>query len=1100
MANENAGTISVELRLALEKMQADVTRAQEAIKKLSRDSEPPIVEIETYFQVMGKKIGKSLNSLANNTANQFLKMANGIQKVFMALPIIGAITMITATVKKMIDGISDYLNATTDAYYRQQKELASLNAIIQTTGASAWTSSGQLEYMAQNISKATGNSTNSIIEMQSRLLTYTNIVGANFDRASTAAVNMASVMKMDLTSAAELMGRALDSPIDGLSALTRQGFRFSEAVKEQIKLLTEQGRISEAQSIILTDVERAYNGVAIAQENVTGLSNRYKNVQEELNAEIGRSTSGFTNWWTSVKLSIAEARLFEMRQNRIASEISSNSQKVEEYTNKISNLKEELKNATGEEFIRIRVEIANAEEAREAILNDIANAEKIAKGANETYKNLLEGLQDRLDSYDKRIEKHHENIKKYQENGNTLKVIGENQDLNTTLEMRANLIEESGLNEARYRAESTKTNVARLIEKQNINLKEQEVLNREVAELTKLKALTDAITAADKKRKETIELSGAALANNRITQDEYNRQVQSAYTEEADQLAVIRMGIRNLNTDVIKSVEGKQALQNATDDVNRSLGTSISLEAKQKKLIEETAAVKKANETLTDNSYNILMLEAERRGNAQEILELEKQIALTKLKQEDYYKNAPLLQKDLENSLIKTIEIRRSTEADAQKMISENEKEYLLLMAKRTGNLLAIKDLEKAITLEKLKQTDTYKFADSDTQEMLIRDLERIDKLNKQINQESWLEEYQHKVKLVSATETERAKLAEEYAIKQLKNSDVYINAMATETMSIEEVREEMEKLLKLSLKIEKKEDDMHKKFIEGLNYLAMSISAVGDLMKAITKNVHDEQLRIIEEAYKAEMDLMALKNQKHMDMMEQDYQNLLYYNGLAKASTLEHFEADLSAAIMTGDHRLIYEVDRARKEFEIKKDYEEKVKKEEEKQKKEKEKIEKEYHQKKAELEHKAALQQWGIQLANTAASTAQAIMAAYAQGGPYVGPAMAAMMGSMGALQQAAILAAKPKLEKFDSGGIVLGHSFTGDNIITRQNSGEMDLNLQQQKNLFDAINKNKLGNDTPIIINTTIELDGDVIAEKVFEVGSLGNSFLRVRGIIK
>ena len=49
---------------------------------------------------------------------------------------------------------------------------------------------------------------------------------------------------------------------------------------------------------------------------------------------------------------------------------------------------------------------------------------------------------------------------------------------------------------------------------------------------------------------------------------------------------------------------------------------------------------------------------------------------------------------------------------------------------------------------------------------------------------------------------------------------------------------------------------------------------------------------------------------------------------------------------------------------------------------------------------------------------------------------------------------------LMAFANGGIVGGSSFFGDHMIARVNSGEMILNKNQQKNLFDAIDQNKLG----------------------------------------
>jgi hypothetical protein len=50
--------------------------------------------------------------------------------------------------------------------------------------------------------------------------------------------------------------------------------------------------------------------------------------------------------------------------------------------------------------------------------------------------------------------------------------------------------------------------------------------------------------------------------------------------------------------------------------------------------------------------------------------------------------------------------------------------------------------------------------------------------------------------------------------------------------------------------------------------------------------------------------------------------------------------------------------------------------------------------------------------------------------------------------------------KLGAYETGGIVGGTSYYGDNVLARVNSGEMILNQGQQRNLFDAINSGNLG----------------------------------------
>lgn len=121
----------------------------------------------------------------------------------------------------------------------------------------------------------------------------------------------------------------------------------------------------------------------------------------------------------------------------------------------------------------------------------------------------------------------------------------------------------------------------------------------------------------------------------------------------------------------------------------------------------------------------------------------------------------------------------------------------------------------------------------------------------------------------------------------------------------------------------------------------------------------------------------------------------------------------------------------------------------------------EEEYYERKEQIEKEAAqkkykiqMWEWTAQIAQTTAQVAQAVASALAQGGPYAGPALAAMMGALGGVQLAAVIGAKPVPPSFATGGIVGGNSYYGDKVQANVNSGEMILNRRQQKLLFDMI----------------------------------------------
>lgn len=69
------------------------------------------------------------------------------------------------------------------------------------------------------------------------------------------------------------------------------------------------------------------------------------------------------------------------------------------------------------------------------------------------------------------------------------------------------------------------------------------------------------------------------------------------------------------------------------------------------------------------------------------------------------------------------------------------------------------------------------------------------------------------------------------------------------------------------------------------------------------------------------------------------------------------------------------------------------------------------------------------------------------------------------------AQIMALFASFPKFESGGVISGSSFHGDNVIARVNSGEMIINRRQQSNLFNAIDQNKLGGTSNIQIGGVI-----------------------------
>jgi hypothetical protein len=180
------------------------------------------------------------------------------------------------------------------------REQGQLEAVIKSTGMAAGFSALQLNKMADSFAKSTTFTVGEITKAQTRLLSYSGIVGDTFPEAMQITIDMAARMGMSIEQSAETIGRALDIPSQGLSALSRQGFRFTESQKALVEQFEATGRVAEAQKIIIDSVTASYGGAAEALN--TGLVKATADAEkayQDLLTTIG-NTSLVQNVTTSV--------------------------------------------------------------------------------------------------------------------------------------------------------------------------------------------------------------------------------------------------------------------------------------------------------------------------------------------------------------------------------------------------------------------------------------------------------------------------------------------------------------------------------------------------------------------------------------------------------------------------------------------------------------------------------------------------------------------------------------------------------------------------------------------------------------------------------
>lgn len=197
----------------------------------------------------------------------------------------------TASVARNIAGaigVGFSLSSVISATVEQERVTKQLEATLRSTGGAAGYNRDQLTEMAASLQRVTTYGDEAIIGAQSLLLTFTKIGGETFGRATEAILNVSTAMGQDLKSSALQVGKALNDPILGMTALSRSGIQFSEAQKKIVKDMVGLGDIAGAQNIILKELEVQFGGSARAARDtfggaLIGLKNAFGDLLEAKN-------------------------------------------------------------------------------------------------------------------------------------------------------------------------------------------------------------------------------------------------------------------------------------------------------------------------------------------------------------------------------------------------------------------------------------------------------------------------------------------------------------------------------------------------------------------------------------------------------------------------------------------------------------------------------------------------------------------------------------------------------------------------------------------------------------------------------------------------
>jgi hypothetical protein len=182
-------------------------------------------------------------------------------------------------------------------------------AVLRSTGGAANLTAKQIGDLAEKLSEKVAVDDEVIQHGENVLLTFKNVrdeAGKGndiFSQTTEIALDMSAALSENGDASEGLqgnmvkLGKALNDPVKGITALTKVGVTFTDQQKTQIKQMTESGDIMGAQKLILQELQSEFGGMAEASADSIGKAQvSWGNFAEEVGLKVMPAVNAVSNW------------------------------------------------------------------------------------------------------------------------------------------------------------------------------------------------------------------------------------------------------------------------------------------------------------------------------------------------------------------------------------------------------------------------------------------------------------------------------------------------------------------------------------------------------------------------------------------------------------------------------------------------------------------------------------------------------------------------------------------------------------------------------------------------------------------------------------
>ena len=218
-----------------------------------------------------KKTGKEVNKLADKFRNMARATAavegplgGTAGRLSSIAAVMGSVNLKMVAFGITTAALSAVMVSSLKAFSRWESQTLKVNQLLNQTGYAAGITADEIEQMSIRIGRDTLASADDVRSASAVLLSFKSVGEDAFGRTLVVASDLAAITGQDLKQSVIQLGKALDDPATGMSALRRSGISFTNTQKDMIVAMKESGDVAGAQAATLALLEGQLGGAGKA--------------------------------------------------------------------------------------------------------------------------------------------------------------------------------------------------------------------------------------------------------------------------------------------------------------------------------------------------------------------------------------------------------------------------------------------------------------------------------------------------------------------------------------------------------------------------------------------------------------------------------------------------------------------------------------------------------------------------------------------------------------------------------------------------------------------------------------------------------------------